>query len=124
MIAGVQILGIIFCIIMVYFSYVYYKRKNYGLRSLILWMAVWLGALFVVSFPKTLYGIMEALKIQRTADFLTLLGFAFFAVITFYLYIIVKKNNRKMELLVRELAMKDAESRKTRKKREIFAKRK
>lgn len=115
MIAGVQILGIVFCVIMLYFTYVYYKRNNYGLRSLVLWLIVWLGALFLVSFPQTLYGVMEALKIQRTADFITLLGFAFFAAITFYLYIVVKKNNRKMEQLVRELAIAGVENKKKKK---------
>ncbi|MGV8163170.1 MAG: DUF2304 domain-containing protein [Candidatus Nanoarchaeia archaeon] len=115
MIAGVQILGMIFCIIMIYFTYVYYRRNNYGLRSLILWLVVWVGALFVVSFPETLYGLMDALNIQRTADFITLLGFAFFAVITFYLYIVVKKNNRKLEQLVREFAIEGSEKKRNKK---------
>jgi len=105
MILGIQLLGIVFCIIMIYFTYVHYKRKNYGVQSLTLWSVVWLGALFVVSFPQTLYGIMNTLKIERTADFLTLLGFAFFALIIFYLYTTVKKNNKKIEELVRTMAL-------------------
>jgi hypothetical protein len=105
MISGVQVLGILFCVIMLYLTYVQYRRKSYGYRSLILWVLVWLAALVVVSFPKTIYGLMQVLEIQRTADFFVLFGFAFFAVIVFYMYITVKRNNEKLEGLVRSLAM-------------------
>jgi hypothetical protein len=117
MISGIQILGIVFMIIMMYLTYVHYKRKSYGLKSLILWLAVWLVALVVVSVPRTVYGIMQALKIERTADFITLLGFAFFAVIIFYLYSAVGKNSQKMEQLVRQLAIRETESKKPKKKK-------
>jgi hypothetical protein len=109
MISGIQIIGIVFMIMMMYLTFVHYKRKSYGFKSLLLWLGVWIVALVVVSVPSTVYGIMQALNIQRTADFITLLGFAFFAVIIFYLYSIVGKNNQKMEHLVRELAINDAE---------------
>jgi hypothetical protein len=109
MIFGVQILAIVFLALMMYFTFVNYKRKNYGFQSLILWMSVWLGAIILVSVPKTIYGIMQTLEIQRTADFFTLVGFAFFTAIIFYIYTLVKKNSYKMERLVRELAIKDAE---------------
>lgn len=116
MISGIQIIGILFMIIMMYLTYVHYKRKSFGLKSLILWLAVWIVALVVVSVPRTVYGVMQALNIQRTADFITLLGFSFFAVIIFYLYSIVGKNSQKMEQLVRQLAIREAEDRKPKKK--------
>ena len=107
MIPGVQALGILFCVIMLYVTYVQYRRKNYGYKSLILWAAVWIAAIVVVSLPKTVYGIMQALEIQRTADFFVLIGFAFFAAITFYMYAMVRKNNEKLEKLVRNLAVEN-----------------
>jgi hypothetical protein len=109
MIAGIQLLGIVFSLIMIYMAYVYYKRKNYGITSLIIWVCIWAGALFFVSFPQTTYGIMEALKIERTADFMVMMGFTFFSVIIFYLYSTVKKNNYKIEQLVRQLAISQTE---------------
>ncbi|MCF7871701.1 DUF2304 domain-containing protein [Candidatus Woesearchaeota archaeon] len=107
MIPGIQIIGIIFALIMLYFTYVYYKRKNYGYRSLILWGIVWLGVLFLVTFPQIVYGIMGTLQIQRTADFFVMAGFVFFSIIIFHLYITVKKNNEKMEKLVKNIAKKE-----------------
>jgi len=109
MLAGIQLLGIIFALIMIYMAYVYYRRKNYGIRSLIIWLCVWGAALFLVSFPKTFYGVMELLQIERTADFIVLIGFSFFSVIIFYMYTIVKKNNYKIEQLVRQLAIEGLE---------------
>jgi hypothetical protein len=117
MISGIQIIGILFMIIMMYLSYVHYKKKSYGFKSLLLWMAVWICALIVVSIPQTVYGIMQALKIERTADFITLLGFAFFAVIIFYLYSIIGKNSQKLEQLVRQLAIRDAEKKENKNKK-------
>lgn len=104
MIPGIQIIGIIFALVMLYFTYVYYKRKSYSYRSLILWGLVWFGVLFLVSFPQIVYGIMGSLQIQRTADFFVMAGFVFFSVVIFHLYITVKKNNEKMEELVRNIA--------------------
>lgn len=109
MIFGVQIIAITFVALMMYFTYVNYKRKSYGIQSLVVWMIIWIGAIILVSFPKTIYGIMETLQIQRTADFFTLIGFAFFTVIIFYLYTTVKKYSYKMENLVREIAINDAQ---------------
>ena len=104
MIPGVQLLGILFAAIMVYLTYVYYKRRNYGFKSFILWLAVWGGVLVLITFPTTIYGIMEALEIERTADFFVMSGFAFFSVIIFYLFVVVKKTNQKVEELVRAIA--------------------
>ncbi len=105
MIVGIQIIAIIFALIMIYITYVYYKRNNYGYKSLVLWISVWLAALVLVSVPRTVYGVMEVLQIERTADFFVIAGFAFFSIIIFHLFTTVKKNTQKMEELVRKLSM-------------------
>ena len=70
-----------------------------------LFIGLGLGAMIVVIFPQTLYGVMETLKIERTVDFLVLSGFMFFGVVIFYLYNAVKQMQRKMEKLVRKVAI-------------------
>ena len=106
MIVGVQILGIVFALVMIYLTFLYYKKNHYSRVSLFLWMAVWLGTLVLVIFPSTIYGVMETLKIERTVDFFVICGFLFFSVVIFYLYNAVKQMQRKMEKLVREVAIK------------------
>lgn len=105
MIMGIQLMGIIFVFIMIYLTFLYYKKSHYSAASLSLWMAVWVGALLLVLFPETLYGIMETLKIERTVDFFVICGFMFFIVLIFYLYSAVKQMQRKMEKLVRKVAI-------------------
>jgi len=105
LIAGIQILGIVFALLMIYLTYVYYKRNNYGYKSMFMWLVVWIGVLVIISRPSTVYGIMQALEIERTADFFVMSGFTLFSIIIFYLYIVVKKSNQKVEELVRSLAI-------------------
>jgi len=117
MIAGVQIIGLLFSVIMIYLSYVYYRRQNYSWRSFLLWSAVWVVFLFIILFPTTIYGVMDVLEIERTADFLIMGGYLLYAVIIFYLYIVVKKSDKKVETLVRALAIEKAKKRSTKNKK-------
>lgn len=105
MIYGVQILGILFAFIMLYFTFLYYKRDSYGTRSLLLWFSVWVFFLVMVMFPTTVYGVMQTLQIKRTVDFFVIGGFLFFSVIIFHLYITVRNMQKKLETLVRRLAL-------------------
>ena len=113
MIAGIQLLAILFGIIMIYWSFVYYKRKDYTWRSFLIWTTVWLAFMVLVMYPKTLYSLMQALEIQRTADFFVMVGFGLFAVIIFYMYVTVKKTESKVQRLVRTLAFERQEKKKT-----------
>ena len=106
MILGIQIVGIIFCLVMMYLTFLYYKQDNYGKTSFVFWTLIWFGSLVLVSFPSIVYGVMSTLKIKRTSDFIVMLGFMFFSVIIFYMYNTVKKMKLQMEKLVREVAMK------------------
>jgi hypothetical protein len=112
MLFGVQIIGILFALAMMYFTFLYYKKKSYTYRSLVIWLLIWTAFLILVLFPTTIYGIMQSLKIERTVDFFVIGGFLFFSVIIFYIYSVVKKNDRKLDELVRALAIKRSKKRK------------
>jgi hypothetical protein len=112
---GFQILGILFGLIMMYLTFLYYKRANYDKVGLIFWFIVWVGFTFLVAFPKIIYGVMDVLEIERTADFFYVSGFLFFSVILFYVYNLTKKNQKQLETLVREIAFKKADEKKGRK---------
>lgn len=114
---GIQLLGIIFGIIMIYVSFYYYKRNSYSIKSFILWLAVWIGFMFVIITPSTFYGVMELLEIQRTQDFLVVMGLLFYGVLIFYLYASVKQSNRKVEKLVRTMAMRNASTKTVKRKK-------
>lgn len=116
MLFGVQIIGILFSLVMIYFTFLYYKRNNYDTRFLFVWILVWLAFLVLVTWPKTIYGVMEFLEIKNTADFFVIIGFLFFAVAIFYMFTVTKKLENKMDILVRELAIKGVKRKKRGKK--------
>ncbi|MCF7900676.1 DUF2304 domain-containing protein [Candidatus Woesearchaeota archaeon] len=91
---------------MLYLTYYNYKRNNYGKNSFILWTVMWVCLLFLISIPTTIYGLMQTLKIERTADFFVLAGFTIFSIIIFYQHISLKKLNKKIEIYVRTKAIK------------------
>ncbi|MFQ5475054.1 MAG: DUF2304 family protein [Candidatus Nanoarchaeia archaeon] len=108
MIVGMQLIGILFALVMLYLTFLYYKRGQYDMRGLVVWSLIWLGFLTLVLVPHTVYGIMEMLEIQRTVDFFVIGGFLVFSVILFHLYVITKDTQKKVEELVRTIAIKKA----------------
>jgi hypothetical protein len=106
MIPGLQILGILFGLIMIYLTFINFKRKNFDTKDFAIWIIVWIFFLFMTIFPNLVYGIMQSLKIERTVDFFVIGGFMFFSVVIFYLYRSVRKNENKVEEIVRKIALK------------------
>ncbi|MBR9703060.1 DUF2304 domain-containing protein, partial [Candidatus Woesearchaeota archaeon] len=101
--AGVQLVGVLFALVMLYLTFLYYKKSSYSTKSFVLWIIIWCGFLLATFFPSSLYGIMEELSIQRTVDLFVIGGFMFFTVIVFYLFSIIKSLERRIEELVRDV---------------------
>jgi hypothetical protein len=108
MLFGVQIIGLLFGLVMIYFTFLYYKRANYDKTGLVFWFLVWIGFIILASFPQIVYGVMGVLEIERTADFFYVSGFLLFTVVLFYVYNMTKKNQKQIETIVREIAIKRA----------------
>lgn len=107
MFVGIQLLGILFGLVMIYFSYLYFKRGNYSKKSFMLWISTWTAVIIIFAVPQLIYFTMNLLAIQRTADFFTAAAIIFLTSIVFYLYSIVKKTEQKMENLVRSVAIEN-----------------
>jgi len=105
MILGIQLIGIIFALSVMYFTYMSYKRNDLTKVELVFWLNIWIIFLIVTIFPNILNSLVSSLSITRTMDFFTIIGFLFLITITFYNYIIVKKNNNKVDRVVRNIAL-------------------
>ena len=105
-ILGIQILGILFGFFMMYYTFLHYKRKEFTIKEYSFWFVFW--ALFVVItlFPQILDPLLATLNIARALDFFIIAGFLFLIFITVYTYIIVRKNQKKLEEVVRQIALK------------------
>jgi len=107
MILGIQILGMIFALFMMYFTYLYFRRKEFTKKEFSFWLVLWIGLLFITLFPeKVRFFVLDVLGMSRTLDFFIIVGFMFLTVIVFYIYVIVRKTQNKVIEIVRKIALK------------------
>lgn len=105
-ILGIQILGILFAFFMVYLTFLHQKRREFTAKEYIFWVGAWIIFLLLVLFPTSLdFFIKDILDMSRRLDFFIIAGFMFLIGITFYIYGIVRKNQNKIERVVREIAI-------------------
>lgn len=105
----IQLLGAVFALDMMFITYFYRKRGVFYLHDTIIWMSVWVGMFLAAMFPQTLEVIIEPFQIIRVMDFLQLAGFFLVFSILFGMFTKSRSNDRKLEKLVREFALKEAE---------------
>ena len=103
-ILGIQILGALFALFMAYYTFLHYKRKEVTTKEYAFWLFFWLLFITVALFPSVLDPIIRALSLARALDFLIILGFMFILGCVFYTYLLVRKNQKRLEEIVRKLA--------------------
>lgn len=104
---GIQILGVIFGLFMVYFTFVYFKRKEFSFWVLIFWEVLWLALIFVTLFPHSTNFFLEKLGLIRAMDFFMILGFIVVLGLSFYNYVLMNNLKRKLEQMVRQEALQN-----------------
>jgi hypothetical protein len=103
---GIQILAILFVVWMTYFSYLHYRRREFTLFEFIFWQLMWVGLTVVVVLPKSVDFILKSFSISRTFDLVVIVGIVLLFGITFRNYVLLKRTERKVEEMTRQLAMK------------------
>lgn len=102
----IQFLGVIFGILMFYFSFVKFKRKELREFEFTLWTISWSLLIFIAIIPSLIDFIIEPLNFYRRLDFFVVFGFFILLGLAFYNYSTIKKMERKLELVVRTEALK------------------
>ena len=105
-ILGIQILGSLFGFFMMYYTFLQHKRKEFTIKEYSFWFIFWGAFVVITLFPQILDPILTTLNIVRALDFFIIAGFLFLIFIIFYTYTIVRKNQRKLEEVVRSIALK------------------
>lgn len=104
----IQLLGIIFGLGMMYFTFVKYKRKELSKTEFMVWFLGWILLVLVAIKPSSLDFISGHLKFYRSLDFFVVLGFFVLLGLGFFNYSMVKKLEKKMEVYVRKEALEEA----------------
>ena len=99
MVLGIQILGLLFGLFMIYYSFLSFKKKEFRKREFVLWMIIWILFIVVTIFPSLLNPLVESLNLVRRMDFYIIIGFMFLIGLGFYSYSVAKKNQRKIYCL-------------------------
>jgi len=105
-ILGIQLLGLLFGLFMIYLTFLHRKRKDYTKKEGFIWIIMWIGFIFVTLFPNSLdFLVKRTFGLKRPLDFFIIIGFLFMVFISFYTYSIVRKNQKKLEEIVRKIAL-------------------
>jgi len=102
-----QIFGIVIALAALHLSYLYYKRRDFTKRELLVWLTIWLAFLLVTLFPRIVEPAVGTLGLQRPMDLIMIVAFIVLFSVTFRTYVIANRTARKMEKLVREMALSD-----------------
>lgn len=106
MVLGVQIVGVLFGLFMLYLTFLYHKRDEYSTKEYLFWSFAWIVFVFLSLFPSVLDFVRETLRIVRVFDVLVIGGFMFLMGLNFYLYRLTNKNQKTIEKIVRKIAIK------------------
>jgi hypothetical protein len=108
----IQLLGIIFGLGMIYFTFVKYKRKELGKQEFLMWQLCWSLLILVAIIPSILDPIIVPLNFYRRLDFFVVFGFFALLALGFYNYGITKNLQKKLEKFVRKDAIRKEEEKK------------
>ncbi|MBT4804669.1 DUF2304 domain-containing protein [Candidatus Woesearchaeota archaeon] len=108
----IQLLGIIFGLGMIYFTFVKYKRKELRKQEFLMWQLCWSILIMIAIIPSILDPIIAPLNFYRRLDFFVVIGFFILLGLGFYNYSLMKKVERKVEILVRKDAIRKEEEKK------------
>ena len=107
MVLGIQIAGFLFGLFFLYYTFINYKRKEFTAKEFALWVVAWIVVIVIAFFPSLLDPIVRYGGFLRALDLLIISGFLFLIATTFYTYTLTRKNQKQLEIIVREIAMKN-----------------
>ncbi|MBT3864723.1 DUF2304 domain-containing protein [Candidatus Peregrinibacteria bacterium] len=108
-IIGIQVAAIAFSIFMLYFAFLCYKRKYFGIASLVFWLIIFSVLIISTLLPNAFYPLVELLKLNRAFDLFMVAGIFFLISISFVNFLQNQKLKRQLEKMVQDKALKDKE---------------
>jgi len=101
----IQPIGIIFCVFIIYYTYLHYRKGTLSLRIFGLWTLLWIGLVIVIIFPSIVNVFLEGLGINRALDLFVIVGILILLGIVFHNYIVVHSLEKRIEQFTRNEAL-------------------
>ncbi len=100
-----QAISIIFGFFMLYVVRIHWSKAHLKPFESGMWIAVWVGFIFLATFPQTVGGIAQSLHIMRIFDLLVITSLMLITYVTFLNRISYKKLEKKLEQIIRKNAI-------------------
>jgi hypothetical protein len=107
-IIGVQLTLVFFALFMVYVLFVHWKKGEISNLLFYLWLLTWSVFIFFSLFPKVLEPLIKELFIIRVMDLGMIVSFMVLTYILIETNIRARNLEKKIEKLIRKMALKDA----------------
>ncbi|MBU3935478.1 DUF2304 domain-containing protein [Patescibacteria group bacterium] len=105
-IIGLQLILFFFSVFMTYVMFLHWKRGEISFKTFGGWFLVWMGLVFVAFFPKIFEPLMLELFFVRLMDLGMVIAFIILTYLTIENNIKIKKYEKLLEKIVREVAIK------------------
>ena len=113
MILGIQFIGILVGLFMMYVVFLKKNRKEFTEKEFMFWFLFWIAFFILSIFPHILdFFVKGVLGFSRTLDFYIVGVLMFTVVAIFYVYSEVRKVQIKIGEMVRKIAIDNAERKK------------
>lgn len=107
MILGLQIIGVIFALVMIYLALLNYKRGELNGAEIFSWLVIWIFAIFVTIFPELLRTFASTFLVSRVFDLMVVGGFIVVISIVAAAYVRTRRIEKKLEDFIRKDAIKN-----------------
>lgn len=106
---GIQLIGIVVALAAVHLTHLYYKRSHFSRKELLFWAGIWGVFMVVAMFPQSILPVTGYLGLARPMDLIMIIAFIVLFSLAFHNYVLGRKQERQLERLVREIALRDLE---------------
>lgn len=107
-IQATQIIGLLFSLVMLYFTFLHYKRGEFRAEVFMFWLLLWISFAVTVIYPQSFDILVRGLKLGRRLDFFVIFGFLLLTALVYNNYLLVNKTKRSVEIIVRKVAFRNA----------------
>lgn len=106
MVYAFEIIGLLFALVLIYSTYLEYRRKHLSGLGFIFWTFFWILGSVLIVFHTYINSILDPLNIVRVLDFYMILSFMFLFALVFYIFVRNRIIENKLESITRAMALK------------------
>ncbi|PIR59069.1 MAG: hypothetical protein COU69_01620 [Candidatus Pacebacteria bacterium CG10_big_fil_rev_8_21_14_0_10_56_10] len=106
-----QVIAVLFALFMLYVVNIHRRRSRLSGVEVSFWYSTWFLFIVIALFPDLLLELSGILRFSRVFDLLVVVGMMVQTVLVISNYLVQKENRRKLEDVVRQIALKKYDSR-------------